>query len=58
MVTRLTVAITLKWTETWNYYTVQWKVTQCCRPIEQKNTLKKRSDLWLSEARAGDRGTG
>ena len=58
MVTRLTVAITLKWTETWNYYTVQWKVTQCFRPTEQKNTLKKRSDLWLSEARTGDRGTG
>ena len=61
MVTKLTVAIILKWTEMWKHYTVLQQVTQCCRPAylkEQTHALKKRSDLWLPEARTGDRETG
>ena len=38
MVTKLTVAIILKWTETWKHYTVLQQVTQCCRPAVLKRT--------------------
>ena len=56
MVTSLMVII-LKRTEISIHYAVHQELTQCCRSIIlQKQTEKKKSDLWLPEAGGGRRG--